>query len=167
MIKNGKIWPLIIAISIFGIVLLSYWTIKETAKADLTQSNLYMDNYHNVDDNINDLIEARIDFDRKYTLKFKFLDLKSDKGIIVYTLRDKNGKAVNDANVTLILSRPISDAEDITLKPLKIKNGEYIFDGISLPKKGRWDLILKVQTKDATRYLNLRADTRIKEVLEF
>lgn len=167
MLKSGKQWPIFIAVAIFGVVVLGYWTIKETMKADLTESNLYMSYYQNVDDDINDILEANIAFDRNYVLKLDFLDLGSKKGKLIYSLRDKKGNPVSDAKVELLISRPVNDAKDIPLKPTKVENGKYIFDKIDLPKEGRWDLLLKVQVGDKTRYLNLKADTRSKKAFEF
>ncbi len=167
MLKSGKQWPIFIAVAIFGVVVLGYWTIKETMKADLTESNLYMSYYQNVDDDINDILEANIAFDRNYVLKLDFLDLGSKKGKLIYSLRDKKGNPVSDAKVELLISRPVNDAKDIPLKPTKVENGKYIFEKIDLPKEGRWDLLLKVQVGDKTRYLNLKADTRSKKAFEF
>ena len=167
MLKSGKQWPIFIAAAIFGVVILGYWTIKETLKADLTESNLYMSYYQNVDEDINDILEANIAFDKDYVLKLTFLDLAGKNGKLVYSLTDKNGKPVSDAKVHLVISRPVNDAKDIPLEPTKVENGNYIFEKIHLPKKGRWDLLLKVQAGGKTRYLNLKADTRSKRAFEF
>ena len=167
MIKNGKIWPVIIALAIFGVVVLSYWTIKETAQADLTQSNVYMENYHNVDDTINDIIMARVAFDKRYTITLKSLNLSSGDEKIIYEVRDKNGTPVTNAQLELLISRPISDAKDIKLHPTKKGKGKYIFENFSLPKPGRWDLLLKIEVGENMRYYNLKADTRSTKAFEF
>ncbi len=167
MLKSGKQWPIFIAVAIFGVVILGYWTIKETMKADLAESNLYMSYYQNVDDNINEILEANIAFDKNYVLKLAFLDLNDKNGKVIYTLHDKSGKELSDAKVELVISRPVNDAKDISLKPTKVENGKYIFENIHLPKEGRWDLLLKVQVDGKTRYLNLKADTRSKKAFEF
>ena len=166
MFKSGKQWPIFIAVAIFGVVILGYWTIKETLKADLTESNLYMSYYQNVDENINDILEANIQFDRNYTLKLVFHDINAQNAKVVYQVTDKNGNAVNDAKVELIISRPVDDAKDMKFTPTKIENGKYIFENIHLPKEGRWDLLLKVQVGKNTRYLNLQADTRNTKIKE-
>ena len=167
MLKSGKQWPIFIAVAIFGVVILGYWTIKETMKADLTESNLYMSYYQTVDDDINDILEANIAFDKDYVLKLTFLDLSGKNGKLIYSLSDKNGNPISNAEVNLVISRPVNDAKDIPLKPTKVENGKYIFENIHLPKEGRWDLLLKVKVGDKTRYLNLKADTRSKKAFEF
>jgi len=165
MIKNGKIWPVMIALSIMGVVVLSYWTIKQTFKADLTQSDMYMSSYQNVDENINDIIAKKIDFNKNYTIQIDSFDL-SKGGYVRYKLTDKTGNMVNDANLTLIFSRPSNDAQDMKVKPSEIKNGIYSFE-VNLPKEGRWDLMLYVKVGDKERYYNLKTDTRSKKIKEY
>lgn len=167
MLKSGKQWPIFIAVAIFGVVLLSYWTIKQTMKADLSQSDLYMSYYQNVDDNINDILEANIAFDKEYSLKLVAVNLGGKDGEIVYEIRKKDGTPVNDANVKLVLSRPLNDAKDIVLNPTKVKEGKYYFEHIHLPKKGRWNLMLKVDLHEKRRYYNLKADTRSDRTFEY
>ena len=165
MIKNGKIWPIMIAVSIFGVVLLGYWTIKKTFTADLTQSDMYMSTYQNVDENINDIIAKRIDFNNNYTITIDSFDLGKG-GYVRYKLTDKNGNVINDANLTLIFSRPTNDAKDIKAKPSSIKEGVYSFE-VDLPKEGRWDLMLYVKAGNKERYYNLKTDTRSKKIKEY
>ncbi|SFV60194.1 hypothetical protein MNB_SM-7-717 [hydrothermal vent metagenome] len=167
MFKSGKQWPIFIAVAIFGVVMLGYWTIRETFKADITESNLYMSRYQNVDENINDILEANIAFDKKYELKLVDFDLKDANARLDYLLVKKDGTPVNDAKFDLIISRPVNDAKDIKLSPTKIQNGHYIYENIHLPKKGRWDLLLKVKAGEETRFYNLKTDTRKKKIIEF
>jgi len=167
MIKNGKIWPIMIAVSTFGIVLLGYWTIKETLKADISQSNAYMSKYQTIDENINDYIFKRIAFNKKYNLKLKSLNLSTKDSVIKYIITAKDNKAVNNAKLELLISRPTDDAKDITLKKYQVKDGVYTFSDIALPKEGRWDLILKVEIGNDSRFYNLKADTRHNNTKEF
>ena len=166
MIKNGKIWPIMIAVSIFGVVLLGYWTIQKTFTADLTQSDMYMSTYQNVDENINDIITKKISFNKNYTIAIDSFDLGKD-GFILYKLTDKQGKNVNGATLELVISRPSNDAKDIKLQPTKVQNGVYSFEHINLPKEGRWDLMLYIKAGDKERYYNLKADTRSKKIKEY
>jgi len=166
MLKSGKQWPIFVATAIMGVVGLSYWTIKETMKTDLSQSNIYMEKYQSVDENINEIIEANIAFDKKYTLELTKHELGKKDAYIEYTLHTKDGKPVNDAKMKLVLTRPISDAKDIVLRPTQIKNGTYSFENIHLPKRGRWNLLLRVNVGKNERYYNLKADTRTYKIAE-
>ena len=165
MIKNGKIWPVMIALAIFGVVLLSYWTIKQTFKADLTESDMFMSTYQNVNDDINDIINKKIAFNKNYTIVIDSFDLGKN-GYVRYKLTDKNGKSVDDANLSLVFSRPSNDAKDLKAKPSGVKDGIYSFE-VNLPKEGRWDLMLFVKVGDKERYYNLKTDTRSKKIKEY
>jgi len=167
MIKNGKIWPIMIGISIFAVVLLGYWTIKETLSADLTESNAYMSKYQSVDENINEIIAKKIAFNKAYRLSYEEIKLSKDGSIIKYKLLTVDGKPVNNAKMKLIISRPVNDTKDITLDKYDVNNGIYRFEKINLPKEGRWDLILKVNIGDKERFYNLKADTRKDKLKEF
>ena len=164
MLKSGKQWPIFVAVAIMGVVLLSYWTIKETMQTDLSQSDMYMSKYQNVDENINEYLQKNIEFDRKYDVKLVDIDLGKKEGIIRYSIMSKSGGAVNDAKIELVLTRPIADAKDLKLTPTKAANGIYSFEHIVLPKKGRWDLILHIRIGEKERFFNLKADTRTKTV---
>jgi hypothetical protein len=166
MIKNGKIWPVMIAVSTFGVVLLGYWTIKETLKADITESNAYMSKYQSIDENINDYIYKKIAFNKKYNLKLKDFNLAKDGSFVEYIITTKDNKAVNNAKLELLISRPSDDAKDIILKTYNVKDGIYRFENFKLPKEGRWDLILKVEIDKDSRFYNLKADTRNKKTKE-
>jgi nitrogen fixation protein FixH len=167
MIKNGKIWPVMIAVSIFGVVLLGYWTIKETLKADISESNAYMAKYQTIDENINDYIYKRIAFNKKYNLKLKDFNLNRDNSFIEYQITTKDNKPVDNAKLKLVISRPTDDAKDIEVDKYNVKNGIYRFENIKLPKEGRWDLILKVSIGNDSRFYNIKADTRNKHIKEF
>jgi len=160
MIKNGKIWPVGIALAIFGVVLLSYWTIKEASIADLTQSSVYDSKYQEVDKNINDIIISKIKFNRKYNLTFEDINLDKNNSVIIYKITDKNNKPINNAKLELKLVRPDSSVKDIVFTKPIISNGIYEFKDVKLPKEGRWDLYLKVTIGDDQRFYNLKADTR-------
>ena len=160
MIKNGKIWPIMIALSIFGVVLLSYWTLKETARADLSQSDLYMDSYQNVDENINKLINQRIAFDKNYHIEYNIVDYSPDNFTLSYTITPTSGNTLEDVTLELVFSRPINDAEDIVQKEYKQDGNKFVYAALKLPKEGRWNLALRVKVKKYTRFFNLIVDTR-------
>ncbi len=164
MFKSGKQWPIFIATAIMGVVTLGYWTIKETMKSDLSQSDMYLSKYQDVDENINDYLAKNIEFNKYYKAKVIAIDLDSDNGFIRYKIVTSSSAPVSDANVSLVLSRPIADAKDIKLTPSKIENGVYSFENIKLPKKGRWNLHFYVIIGKFEKFDNLKADTRSKEV---
>ncbi len=164
MLKSGKQWPIFVAVAILGVVGLSYWTIKETMKTDLTQSDMYMSKYQYIDENINDYLMKKIEFKKHYDISLSKIDISKEKGFVQFHITDKSQKSVDDAQMELIFTRPISDAKDIKLKPSSIKNGVYSFEGIDLPKKGRWNILLHVKIGQFELFDNLKTDTRTNEV---
>jgi nitrogen fixation protein FixH len=168
MIKNGKIWPIGIGIATFFVVLLGAWTIRETTLANITQSNSYMSNYHKVDDNMNDIIIAKINFDKKYNLKLSQNGIGKKVPFMEYKITDKQNNPVKKVQMELLLSRPSDDVKDIIIKKVMSSNdGVYRFEDLNITKPGRWDVILKVSIGKDYRYLNLKTDTRVNKVVEF
>ncbi len=165
MVKNGKIWPVAIAFGIFMVFVLIFWTIKTTLKADLSESDLYQNKYSYIDDNINNIIKNNIAFDKKYSLTYD-ITLSTNGSKLIYKITTKEGKPVDNAKLTLVISRPTKEFKDIKLNPVSVKNGVYTFENIKLPKEGRWNLLLKVEIGKDSRYYNLKGDTRYKELYE-
>ena len=167
MIKNGKIWPIMIAVATFAVVLLGYWTIKETLSSDLSESTIYMDKYQNVDENINEIIAKRVAFNKHYTISYIKVDVFGKTGEVSFKITSKDGKPVNNAKIELVLQRPVNDAKEIKItQPTSIKDGVYTFANIPMPKVGRWDIYSKVSIGDFSRYYNLRYDQRLKKFVE-
>ena len=168
MAKNsGRKWPIIIFVSTLFIIGFSIATIRVAIKNPVELSDYGMQNYHTYDDNANDIINAKIAFDRYYTVAFLTSALSEKETIISYSIKDKEGKAVNDANVTVVLTRPDTTKLDICLDHPVISDGIYTFTAVNLPKLGRWDILAKITVGENQRYYNLKADTRYPNTTEF
>lgn len=166
--KNaGKKWPWIIGISIITIIGFSIATIKVALNNPVEMSEYGMQGYHTYDDNVNEIIKAKIAFDQNYTIGFLTPQLVVKQAVLVYEVRDKLGNAINDAKVDVILTRPDSTDFDVNLSSPVIENGRYTFNAVDLPKAGRWDIMAKVSIGDKQRYYNLKADTRNPNTFEF
>jgi len=162
ILKSGKLWPYAIALAITGVVGLSTWTIIETGKADIQPSDAYMTNYQNADANANELIQSRIAFDKVYRLKYVSEQIKEDGCDVKYSLTTKDGKAVDGAKMVLEISRPEVDTFTKKFQNVKFENGVYVFHDIKFPKTGVWNLLLKVEIGDKSRFYAIKTDTRIK-----
>ncbi|HIP15171.1 MAG TPA: hypothetical protein EYG74_06760 [Sulfurimonas autotrophica] len=162
IIKSGKLWPYAIALAITGVFGLGVWTIIETGKADIQPSDDYMTKYQDADARANDLIAARIAFDKKYKLKYDTQQLKEDGCDVKYVLTTLDAKPVAGAKMTLVISRPEVETYTKTLKAPLFENGEYVFKDIKFPKVGVWNLMLKVNVGSDSRFYNIKTDTRIK-----
>lgn len=166
-INSGKIWPYAIGLSIVAVFFLGIWTIVIAAKLPVQESDIYMDNYQSVDANMNDIIKARIKFDKKYNIKYISNMLKTDGAVVSYSLSDKNSNKINNAKIDLIITRPNTHDNDMKLENPSVKDGIYTFKSTKLPKIGRWNLMAKVVIGDDYRYYNLKADTRAKDAYEY
>ncbi|MDP2078730.1 MAG: FixH family protein [Sulfuricurvum sp.] len=163
----GKKWPWIISISIIIVIGFSVATIKVALNNPVEMSGYGMQNYHEYDKNVNEIINAKIEFDKKYSITFLTPQISDKKSVIAYTIKDKSGNPIEDANLSVVLTRPDTTKLDITLDKPVIKNGVYTFKAIDLPKAGRWDIMAKITIGEDQRYYNLKADTRNPNTFEF
>ncbi|NPA28229.1 MAG: hypothetical protein GXN91_04230 [Epsilonproteobacteria bacterium] len=170
--NSGKYWPyMILGFLAIGITL-SYWTIKSASSLPINEANEFMLKYQDADKNAFEIEQAQKRFDAKYKIEFSGLE-KSDfkpknlkrKANVHYKLEDNNsltlkittldGRAVDDANVTLLLTRPQTTKEDRYFKNIKGKNGIYEIKGIEIPNKGRYILRVRAQIDNATKFMDI------------
>jgi nitrogen fixation protein FixH len=118
-----------------------------------------MTNYQNADTDANKLINARIAFNKKYNLEYLGKQLNAQNAQLIYKITTKDGKSVNDAKLKVIVTRPQTHNEDMTLVNPKIDNGIYSFE-TKLPGIGRWDVMASVEIGADKRFYNLKMDTR-------
>lgn len=163
----GKKWPWIIGFSIVGVVIACVITIKVALNNPVEQSDYGMQNYHEYDANVNQIIEAKIAFDKKYKIEFKTEQIAEKDTVISYTVEGPDGNPINDANVSVVLTRPDTTKNNIELNNPTITNGTYTFNPVDLPKAGRWDILAKISVGENHRYYNLKADTRNSNTFEF
>jgi nitrogen fixation protein FixH len=166
--KNaGKKWPWIIGISTVIVIGFSIATIKVAINNPVEMSQYGMQSYHEYDDHVNDIINAKIEFDKKYTITFLTPQITNKASIIAYEIKEKSGKPVDDANLSVVLTRPDTVKRDIALDKPVVVNGVYTFKAIDLPQAGRWDIMAKIIIGENQRYYNLKADTRNPNTFEF
>ncbi len=164
---DGRIWPYILAISITSVFGFCIATVIVTSKANIQSSDTYMTNYQDADAKANDLIKARIHFDKKYKVSYITESIGGESPKIKYSVIDVEGKPVNNAELVIAVSRPETSEFDQKLDNPKVENGIYTFTNVKFPKVGVWNIIAKIAVGDEYRFLNIKADTRIKEAFEF
>lgn len=160
---------MIVGFLLLGITL-GFWTIKSASSMPVERENAYMMSYQDADKNFNEIQEAQVKFDNKYTIKL--LDVKTvhiednnnsrkyhndpieltQNNSFKYDISDKNGKLVTtDLNVSFLLTRPASDREDIKVaKVMADKDNKFLVQNIAIKNKGRYTLILRVATPDGS-----------------
>jgi len=166
-LSNGKIWPYAIGISIIFIFGACIATIVVATKLPVEKSDLYMTDYHDADANANSLIRAEIAFKKKYKIEYVTEGLDTNGSVIKYKVTDLEGNPVENAEVVVVVTRPNNRKHDQKLSDPQVENGVYTFSAITLPQKGRWDVMAKVSVGDLSRYYNVKADTRYSEVFEY
>ena len=165
--SNGRLWPYIIGIAITLVFGFCVATVVVTSKANIQSSDAYMTNYQDADAKANDLIKARQHVDKKYKVAYVTESIGGAAPEIKYSVVDLSGKPVNDAKIVIAISRPETSEFNQKLQNPKVDNGIYTFSGAKFPKVGVYNIIAKVQVGDDYRFLNIKADTRIKEAFEF
>jgi len=168
MFKNpGTKWPILIGLSIIGVVGACVVTVKVAINNPVELSNYGMQEYHDYDAHANDIINAKIAFDAKYNIAYLTPNISEKGTVLEYRVSDKEGKPVNDAKVEVILTRPDIKELDIHLAESTVADGKYTFPSVDLPKAGRWDIMAKVTVGSDNRYFNIKADTRNSTTSEF
>lgn len=166
-IDSGKIW----AYSIAGAILLVFGfcvaTVVITSTLPVENSDTNMMYYQDADANANKLIKAKIAFDREYKIQYVTDGINCETTNLRYKVMDLNNNPVDSAKIKVIVTRPNNHKHDQELNNPTYEDGIYSFRTISLPQKGRWDIMAKVSVGDLQRYYNVKADTRAKEVFEY
>ena len=165
--NSAKIWPYAIAASILLVFGFAVTTIVVTSTMPVEKSDTYMMYYQEADANANELIEARIAFDKKYTIEYITDGLSMDNSIIKYKVYDKESHPVDNAKIKVIITRPNNHKNDQELNNPSVANGIYTFAPTTLAKEGRWDVMAKVNVDNLQRFYNVKADTRAKEAFEY
>ena len=166
LLESGKLWPIGIALGITAVAGFCVWTVKVTSTASIQESDAYMTSYQNADANINDFINAKISFNKKYKLKCITEKLNVNGCDIIYSLTTLDGKPVKNATMMLAISRPETQIYDKKIKNPDFENGLYVFKDMKFPKAGAWTLLLKVNVGKNYRFYETKADTRVNHKIK-
>lgn len=91
---------------ILATVVACAWTIKIALDNPVEMDTFYMEKYQKVDQNINEIMELQEKFNAKYDLRYSTESFVMGKNSFSIKLLDKeNGKEIENAKVTLLLSR--------------------------------------------------------------
>ena len=156
MAKNY--WPHAIVGSLILIVASCVATIILAVKNPVEMDGFYFERYQNVDENINEIEASQRRFDAKYALKFeaKFDGLSGHFAIAV---APKNGSQTPNFTHEILLTRPATNEQN--------QNLDAKFDGqilkkqpVTLPKKGRWQILLKISDSNDTGFYKFNFEAR-------
>lgn len=145
-------WPHAVIGMILGCVVACGWTIKIALDNPVEMDTYYMEKYQKVDQNINKIIELQTAFDARFDLSYSTEQFVIGQNTITLKLTDKSGNAINNAAITMMLSRPDTNKENREIKPLKIENGLYTFGPFDIQKPGRWQILSKIEIAEFKGY---------------
>ncbi|MDF1874148.1 FixH family protein [Sulfurimonas sp. SAG-AH-194-I05] len=166
--SNKKIWPYGISIAIllfFSAIVFSITFILSNTPVE--KSNTYMMGYHHADILANDIIQDKIDFNKKYKVTYITESLSQEGATLKYTVHDLDGHSVNNATIKVVITRPDYNKDNQELVNPSIENGVYSFSNFTLASPGRWDIMAKITVGEEERFFNVKADTRVKEAFEY
>ena len=165
--SSGRIWPYSIGASIILVFGFCVATVVVTSNANIQESNECLTYYQDADTNANDLINNRIAFDKKYKINYVPAKLHDSESVVGYKVTDLNSKTVNNAKLTILVSRPETHEFDQKLSDAKLNDGVYSFSNVKFPRQGVWDIIVKVEVEKLSRFYNVKVDTRNTNYSEY
>ena len=157
---KSNYWPHAILLAILGVGGLCVWTVNIAVNNPVELDSFYFDSYQNVELNYNDIIHKQEAFDKKYIVvlpKENFTMGKENQ--LVLDVKDiASGTGMDDANVTVVVTRPDTKEFDKKPKLLSSKEGIYTFEPFIVQKPGRWQIMSKVTIGDLTSFNKLEVN---------
>ena len=157
-------------------ILLGYWTVRTATSLPVQETNEFMMKYQQSDMNFNDIMKSKMAFDKKYDIKLTGAEtmvmidnvnsnrpqpdqvkLTAGPNHFAYSVTDKSGVAVKDANVSFLLTRPHTRVDDQMIESVSLQGDNYVTPDINITKPGRYTLQLRVKIGDKTGYSELEA----------
>ena len=156
MAKNY--WPHAIVGSLILIVASCVATVALAVKNPVEMDEFYFERYQNVDENINEIEASQRRFDDKYALKFE-PEFDGLNGYFKIAVALKNGLQASNFTYEILLTRPATNEQN--------QNLDAKFDGqilktapVALPKKGRWQILLKISDANDTGFYKFNFEAR-------
>ncbi len=163
-------------------IVLGYWTVKAATSMPVQETNDYMMKYQQSDLNINEILESKQKFDSKYQIRLMGAEeitvmdnvnskraqsnqvkLAMGPNHFSYAVTDKSGNAVRDLNVSFLLTRPHTVADDQMIETVLMSGDTYVTPEINITKPGRYTLQLRAKAGNMTGYSQLEAYLKPKK----
>lgn len=157
MSKSVKIernyWPHAIVTMILLAIVACAWTIKIALDNPVEMDSYYLTKYQQVETNINEILEHQATFDANYQVKHESVKFTMNQNnSVTFSILDKNGKAIENAKVRLVISRPETNTNNQEFLLDKATNGKYTFEGIKVEKPGRWQILTRISIDGVEGY---------------
>ncbi len=158
MKESKNWWPHFIILLVLFAIALGVWTVKVAIDNPVELDNSYMMKYQELDSKIYQLERMKKEFYENYELKLLTKKLDFPHASFILELTDKEGNPVPDAKITLLFTRPFTTKEDVNLTA-SYQDGKYIGE-VTLPARGRWDVIVKIQKDNLELFEKYRLSTQ-------
>jgi hypothetical protein len=158
--KKANYWPHAIVLAIFGVFGLCVWTVKKAVDNPVQMDSFYFESYQDVDTDINKIMMSQMAFDKKYTLEVPRDNFKlgGENSVSIKLTNKESGDAVNDANISVVITRPATVEFDKNLKLQSSENGLYEFSKFDINRPGRWQIMSKVTVGGLTSFNKLEVN---------
>lgn len=135
---------MLIAMSLLG------YTVAVAVNNPVNMENLFLDDYKSVDKNYEKILADNKEFDAHVDFTYKFTDIENNKYLHLNFVSDKYLTFKTIATLT----RPHTNKYNQSLSISSSTDNSHIFNMPNL-LKGKWRIIIKIQTSDLTAYKNI------------
>ncbi len=154
--KKRNFWPYGIVISIIFVAIMCADMVRIALANPVQMDDYYLSDYHDVDENINKIIELKSKFDKKYSIDVNFKKFTSKNNEIRIKITDKINKSdIKNAKIQLLVTRPDVSTFDKKPKFKGIEDGYYVFEPFDVQKKGRWQIMVKIDVDKLASFTKL------------
>ena len=165
--KDNKTWPYSVAASIIVVAIACVVTVMIALSDPVQTDETLMMPYHEVEANINKVINAEIAFNKKYHVHHYMDSFKIKGSVIKYEITDDSGVAIKNATIELILTRPIHEAHNKFYTMPSFIDGQYVFELGDLELKGAWNILAKVTIGKDYRHYNLKVHSQYPSQIKY
>lgn len=154
--KNINLWPYAIVLSIVFVAIMCADVVRIALSNPVEMDSYYLSDYHDVDENINEILKSKKEFDKKYKVEVEFKKFVAKDNKIKIKITDKKDlKNIEDAKIELLITRPDVSTFDKKPKFIGVEDGYYIYKAFDVEKKGRWQILVKVNLDNLVSFTKL------------
>jgi nitrogen fixation protein FixH len=140
--KERNYWPHTIIAMILAVVVAGAYSVNIAVNNPVQESTYFMKKYQVVENNGYELDKSKRDFDKNFTLTYSSKKFSQGINTISINIKDKkSAKNIDDAKITMLVTRPETNKYNQKLNPTSVKNGNYTFKNIKINKLGRWKIL--------------------------
>ncbi len=170
----------------FGMII---WTIKSAVDTPVYEDKSFLNSYHNIDNNFNQMMAQNRKFNQLYDVEVKLnenrmsMDIKDaflgqrslekhsshqnmikvgENTLAIAILDKETQKPISDANITFQVTRAIVDKYDIDLNNFIYENGVYKTTA-KINKEGNWNVQGQIKIAKDIGYFYIKTNTPREE----